>query len=80
MAINVSREIEAEVEDRVRRGEYRSAEDLLRDALRLVDERARLRAAIEEGATEADRGDILDGEVVIAEIRQRIRERQTAAG
>jgi antitoxin ParD1/3/4 len=80
MAINVSRELEAEVEDRVRRGQYRSAEDLLRDALRLVDERARLRAAIEEGATEADRGELLDGKVVIAEIRQRIRERQTAGG
>ncbi|MBI1813902.1 MAG: type II toxin-antitoxin system ParD family antitoxin [Deltaproteobacteria bacterium] len=76
MAINVSRDLEAEVEARVRRGEYNSAEELLRDALRLVDERDRLRVAIEQGAAEADRDELLDGAGVVAEVRARIRERR----
>lgn len=80
MAIDVSRELERELKQRVRSGDYSSAEELLRDALRLVDERERLRQAIAEGGEAADRGEFVDGESVIDEVRQRIRVRQSAGG
>ena len=45
MAIDVSREFEAELEGRLKSGRYRSVEELLREALHLVDERDEIREA-----------------------------------
>ena len=49
VAIQVSRELEAEVESRVKKGRYQSAEQLLREALELVDERDEIREAVAQG-------------------------------
>jgi Arc/MetJ-type ribon-helix-helix transcriptional regulator len=46
MAIDVSREFEAELEDRLKSGRYRSAEELLREALHLVDQRDEIHEAV----------------------------------
>ncbi len=73
MAIEVSREFEAELESRVKSGRYRSAEELLREALHLVDERDEIRAAVAQGVAEADRGEFVDGEHVIDEAREIVR-------
>ena len=63
MAINVSRKFEEEIEERVRRGPYRSVEEFLRKSIDRADEyRARLRAAIEEGTAQARRGEGVEGE------------------
>ncbi len=72
MAIEVSKELEAELESRLKTGRYRSAEELLRDALSLVDERDAIREAVAQGAAEADRGEFVDGEAVMNEARQLI--------
>ena len=78
MAIDVSREFEAELESRLRSGRYRSAEELLREALHLVDERDEIREAVAQGAAEADRGEFVDGEAVVSEARKLIRQKAEA--
>ena len=65
MAINVSRELEKEIERRVEQGRYSSAEEFLRETLRRADEyREQLWAAISEARTQADEGQLVDGEAV----------------
>ena len=65
MAINVSRELEQEIERRVKQGRYSSAEEFLRETLRRADEyREQLRAAIAEARMQADEGKLVDGEAV----------------
>jgi antitoxin ParD1/3/4 len=78
MAIDVSSEFEAELESRLRSGRYRSAEELLREALHLVDERDGIREAVAQGVAEADRGEFVDGEEVINEARKLIRHKTEA--
>lgn len=78
MAIDVSREFEAELESRLKTGRYRSVEELLREALHLVDERDEIREAVAQGAAEADRGEFVDGEDVITEARTLIRHKAGA--
>ncbi len=78
MAIDVSREFEAELESRLRSGRYRSAEELLREALHLVDERDEIREAVAQGTAEADRGEFVDGEAVVSEARKLIRQKTEA--
>lgn len=73
MAIDVSREFEAEVQSRLKTGRYHSAEELLRDALHLIDERDAIREAVTEGAAEADRGEFVDGEEAVGHARNVIR-------
>jgi antitoxin ParD1/3/4 len=78
MAIDVSREFEAELESRLSSGRYRSVEELLREALHLVDERDEIREAVAQGVTEADRGEFVDGEAVVSEARKLIRQKTEA--
>jgi Arc/MetJ-type ribon-helix-helix transcriptional regulator len=73
MAINVSREFEVELQTRLKSGPYRSAEEFLRAKIRLTDEYAeQIRAAIAEGAAQADRGDLIPGDQVFAELDELI--------
>jgi antitoxin ParD1/3/4 len=44
MNVSLTRELEQLVADRVRSGRYGSASEVIREALRLLDERDRLRA------------------------------------
>ena len=60
-------------------GRFRSADDVVREGLRLLEEmndfidshREEIRRKIEEGAASADRGELIDGEAVFAEWRRR---------
>ena len=73
MAINVSREFEAEVQSRLKSGPYRSPEEFLRAKIRLADEYSeQIRAAVAEGAAQADRGELIPGGQVFAELDQLI--------
>ena len=78
MAIDVSREFEAELEGRLKSGRYRSVEELLREALHLVDERDEIREAVAQGVAEADRGEFVDGEEAVKEARTLIRHKAGA--
>lgn len=67
------------VRDRVKRGRYQSASEVVRDGLRVLAEREKerrgaleeVRRKIAEGIARADRGGFVDGEGVFAEWRRR---------
>ncbi len=68
MAIDVSRPVEERFRARLRDGSYGSADELLDDALRLLEQREAFRRAVAHGLAQADRGDLRDGEEVFAEL------------
>ena len=68
MAIDVSRPVEERFQARLRDGTYRSADELLDDALRLLEQREAFRQAVAHGLAQADRGEFRDGEEVFAEL------------
>ncbi len=66
MAINVSKEFEDQIRERVSRGPYESAEEFLRSSIERADEyRAQIRAAVEEGTAQARWGELSDGEAFL---------------
>ena len=68
MAIDVSRPIEDRFQARLRDGAYGSADELLDDALCLLEQREAFRRAVAHGLAQADRGELRDGEEVFAEL------------
>lgn len=68
MAIDVSKPVEERFQARLRDGTYGSADELLDDALRLLEQREAFRQAVAHGLAQADRGDLRDGEEVFAEL------------
>jgi len=68
MAIDVSRPVEERFKARLRDSAYRSADDLLDDALHLLEQREAFRQAVAHGVAQADRGELRDGEEVFAEL------------
>ncbi len=70
MNVSLTPELEKMVEDRVKSGRYTSASEVIREALRLLenhDEARRialveLNRKIEEGLAQADRGEVISGE------------------
>ncbi len=77
-AVNVSLtpELEALIQERVRSGRYTSASEVVREALRLLEDRdelrrvrlAELRSKVAAGLDSLDRGQARDGDEVIDEI------------
>jgi len=69
------------IQDKVKSGRYLSASEVVGEALRLLDERdhrreaklAELKAKIREGIEALDRGEVIDGEEVFAELEEDIR-------
>nr|WP_225225380.1 type II toxin-antitoxin system ParD family antitoxin [Komarekiella delphini-convector] len=74
-------ELEQLVKDRVTSGRYHSVNEVIGEALRLLEERdrlqeqrlAELKAKIQVGIEELERGEGIDGEEVFAEIEEDIR-------
>jgi antitoxin ParD1/3/4 len=81
MNISLTPEMEQLVKDKVSSGQYHSVSDVIGEALRLLDERnrlqeqrlAELKAKIQVGIEELERGEGIDGEEVFAEIEEDIR-------
>ena len=85
--VSLTEEQERYIAEKVASGRYRSAAEVVREALRLLMERDdddRLRAdtwreevrrKIDEGFEEALRGELLDGEDVLERLRKRIETR-----
>ncbi len=88
MNVSLTPELEALVQAKVAGGRYQSASEVFREALRLLEERDRLREAqleqlrgrIAVGLDQARRGELLDGEQVFAELETRRRDRDNAGG
>jgi antitoxin ParD1/3/4 len=79
MNVNLTPELEQLIQDKVATGLYASQSEVVREALRLLveqDERKRdqlihLREALAEGLQQAERGQLLDGAALAAELRER---------
>jgi antitoxin ParD1/3/4 len=84
MNVSLTPELEQFVQSRVASGLYQTASEVVREGLRLLEERERaretaladLRAKIRRGVEQADRGELLDGDAVFEEIRQLSARRQ----
>jgi antitoxin ParD1/3/4 len=71
-------DLEQFVQSRVASARYQTASEVVREGLRLLEEREQaratalkeLRAKIQRGVEQADRGELLDGDAVYEEIRQ----------
>jgi antitoxin ParD1/3/4 len=78
MNISLTPELEQFVQSRVASGLYQTASEVVREGLRLLEEREHaretaleeLRAKIRLGVEQADRGELLEGDAVFEEIRQ----------
>ncbi len=81
MNISLTPELEQLVKDKVNSGRYHSVSEVMGEALRLLDERdrhqeqrlAELKAKIQEGLEASERGEVVDGEEVFAELEEDIR-------
>ena|ERR1700728_4588964 len=86
MTVTLTPEQEKFIEERVRRGEYPSAEIIVNEGLKLVLAKeeyqrrlVRLRAEINVGVEQIKRGEVVDGETAIENIRKKLRQRERTA-
>jgi antitoxin ParD1/3/4 len=86
MNVSLTPELEALVHDKVKSGRYLSASEVVREGLRLLEERdhlyqarlADLQKEINLGVEQSDRGEVLDGETVIQELLNEINQARLA--
>lgn len=82
MTVSLTPELEAFVSSRVASGNFVSASEVVREGLRLLEERdarrdaelARLRQDVQLGLEQARAGELVDGEEVFTELERRIAE------
>lgn len=82
MNVSLTPELEQFVHDKVKSGRYLSASEVVREALRLLEERdrlyqaklAELRQHLVIGIEQADRGELIDDDDVFAELEDDIRQ------
>jgi antitoxin ParD1/3/4 len=87
MNISLTPELEQFIDSTVKRGRYSSPSEVIQVALRLLEEREmerllrleELRKEIAIGIEHSDQGDIFDGEEVIRQLRQEIRQSEQGA-
>ena len=76
--ISLTEELQRLLDDKLASGRYGSASEVVRDGLRLIEQRDRLlavkelRARIDIGWQQSERGEGRDGELVFAEMRNRL--------
>jgi antitoxin ParD1/3/4 len=86
MNVNPTPELEELVQRKVQSGLCNNQSEVVREALRLLADQDRvreahlgsLRSAIAGGLAQADRGKVLDGPKVVAEVRESLRRRRNA--
>lgn len=82
MNVSLTPELENFVQKKVRGGRYNSASEVVREALRLLEEHdhartaqmAEFRSELDRRVASLDRGEALDGEAVFAQLRKRSHE------
>lgn len=76
--ISLTRELQELLDEKLASGRYGSASEVVRDGLRLIEQRDRLlaieelRTKIDVGWQQSERGEGRDGEIVFAEMRHRL--------
>jgi antitoxin ParD1/3/4 len=84
--ISLTPELNAFLQARVSSGRYQTASEVVREALRLLERQEsdreeaflHLKAKLERGAGQGERGELLDGDEVFDELREMIEERRSA--
>jgi antitoxin ParD1/3/4 len=84
--ISITPELDAFLQERVKSGRYQTTSEVVREALRLLERHEqereeaihRLKAKLERGAGQAERGETIDGDEVFLELREMIDERRRA--
>ena len=82
--ISLTPELDAFLQGRVKSGRYQTTSEVVREALRLLERHERerdealqqLKAKLERGAGQAERGDLVDGDAVFNELRELLDERR----
>jgi antitoxin ParD1/3/4 len=82
--ISLTPELDAFLQARVNSGRYQTTSEVVREALRLLERQEQerdqafqqMKARLERGAAEAERGELLDGDAVFEELREMIEERR----
>jgi antitoxin ParD1/3/4 len=84
--ISITPELDAFLQRRVNSGRYQTTSEVVREGLRLLERHekerdeafSQLKARLERGAAQADRGELIDVDEVFEELRQMIEERRHA--
>jgi antitoxin ParD1/3/4 len=84
MNVSLTPELERFVQEKVQSGRYTSASEVVREALRLLEEHEQVRTAqlaefreeIDRRLASLERGEGLDGATALAQLRQRSRARR----
>jgi antitoxin ParD1/3/4 len=84
--ISLSPELDAFLQSHVKSGRYQTTSEVVREALRLLERQEQerdeafhqLKAKLERGAGQAERGELIDGDEVFDELREMIEERRRA--
>lgn len=82
--VSLTPELEQFVQQRVASGRYQTASEVVREGLRLLEERERDRAAalaelkakLQRGAAQAERGEVVDPDVVLKKIKKLAQQRR----
>ena len=82
--ISITPELDAFLQSRVKSGRYQTTSEVVREALRLLERHEQdreaailqLKAKLQRGAGQAERGELIDGDEVFDELRQMIDERR----
>jgi len=82
--VSLTPDLDAFLKSRVESGRYQTTSEVVREALRLLerqeqerdDSLKQLKQKLDLGAAQADRGELLDGEAVFAELLEMIEERR----
>jgi antitoxin ParD1/3/4 len=82
--VSITPELDEFLQNRVNSGRYQTTSEVVREALRLLERQERdrdealqrLKAKLERGAGEAERGELLDADEVFDELREMIDERR----
>ena len=82
--ISITPELDIFLQSRVQSGRYQTTSEVVREALRLLERQEQerdeafrqLKAKLERGAGQADRGELIDGDEVFDELREMIEERR----
>ncbi len=86
--ISITPELDAFLLSRVQSGRYQTTSEVVREALRLLEQQEmerdeafrQLEAKLQIGVDEAERGELEDGEVVFQELKESIKQRRKAKG
>ncbi|MBW2290529.1 MAG: type II toxin-antitoxin system ParD family antitoxin [Deltaproteobacteria bacterium] len=87
MNISLTRELEKLVQRKVESGRYTSASEVVRAGLRLLEQEdelretrlAAVRAEVQAGIDQAERGELVDGEEAMARVKKRAAAKKRSA-